>query len=100
MRRFIFGESRWPRGGAKGDGCHPLKIQLHPIFDEIWAIYLNLQEKNNEIGRNSAISEFGDIWTMYVNFPKISNETNQNDVGDHVRELQIFPILVKFGPSL
>ena len=44
MSRIVFGESRWSLGGAKGSRSD---------FDEIWAIYLNLHEKNNEIGQNS-----------------------------------------------
>ena len=82
----------------------PPKNSTTSDFDEIWAINVNLQEKNNEIGQNSL---------DYINFPKISNGSNQNNVGGHVRELwgvvapklphfkiQIFLILVKFGPYM
>ena len=52
MSRFIFGESRWPRGEAKGGGCHPLKIQLHPILMK-FVPYMKISEKNNISGENS-----------------------------------------------
>ena len=53
MSRLVFGESRWPRGGTNGGGCHPPKNSTRSDFDEIWAIFVNLHKKNNEIGQNS-----------------------------------------------
>ena len=56
MSRFIFGESRWPHGGAMvggGGGCHPLNNSTTSNFDEIWAIYVNFPEKNNRSCENS-----------------------------------------------
>ena len=50
MSRLIFGESRWPREGAKGGGCHPLKIS---DFDDFWAKCVNFPEKNNRSGEKS-----------------------------------------------
>ena len=52
MSMFIFGESRWPRGGAMGVDATPL-IFNYIRFDEIWAIYVNFPEKSNRSGENS-----------------------------------------------
>ena len=51
MSSLVFGESRWPHGGAKGGRCPP-KNSTGSDFDEIWAIYVNFTGKN-EIGQNS-----------------------------------------------
>ena len=43
-----------PVGEVRGEGASPLKFNYCTSdFDEIWAIYVNLHEKNNEIGQNS-----------------------------------------------
>ena len=88
MSRLIFGKSRWPHRGIKGGGCpHPYSSTTSD-FGEIWAIYVNLLKKNNEIYQNSLdvyvrgaggapasvknsnTSNFGEIWTVFVNLPK------------------------------
>ena len=63
-------------------------------------MYVNLQEKNHEIGQNSLgvhvrgavapvknsdTSYFGEIWTIYVNLLKINNRSNRNNVASAVR---------------
>ena len=37
--------------------------------------------------KNSNISDFGEIWTIYVNLDEKSNEIGQNYLDGHVREL-------------
>ena len=67
----------------KGGAVPPSKYKNTSNFGEIWIIYVNLQEKNNEIGQNSLgvhvrgvwgavapvknsnTSDFGEIWTIY-----------------------------------